>query len=62
MNARVQDLIARMSTEEKVAQLLNPFTSAKAILQKYRLRVMASIQAEILTWLRFPYSFESWDA
>jgi hypothetical protein len=47
VNARVQDLIARMSTEEKVAQLLNPFTSAKAILQKYHLRV-TSIQTEIL--------------
>ena len=28
----------------------------------YHLRVMASIQTEILTWLRFPYLFESWDA
>jgi beta-glucosidase len=35
VNARVADLLARMSTEEKVAQLLNPFSSADAVAKQY---------------------------
>ena len=35
VNARVADLLSRMSIEEKVAQLLNPFTSAAALAERY---------------------------
>lgn len=35
VNARVADLVGRMSTSEKVAQLLNPFTSADALAAQF---------------------------
>ena len=35
VNARVADLVGRMSTEEKIAQLLNPFSSATAVASLY---------------------------
>lgn len=35
VNARVADLVSRMTTEEKVAQLLNPFGSADSIVERY---------------------------
>ena len=35
VNARVADLLSRMNTEEKVAQLLNPFGSADSIIALY---------------------------
>ena len=35
VNARVADLLSRMNTEEKVAQLLNPFGSADSIVALY---------------------------
>lgn len=35
VNVRVADLLSRMTTEEKVAQLLNPFGSADSIIERY---------------------------
>lgn len=36
VNARVTDLLSKMNVEEKVAQLLNPFSSADAIVSTYK--------------------------
>ena len=36
VNARVTDLLSKMNVEEKVAQLLNPFSSADAIVSAYK--------------------------
>jgi hypothetical protein len=43
---------------QKQTQQQQRATAAVARLQVYHLRVI-SIQIEILTWLRFPYGFES---
>ena len=63
VNERVADLLAKMSTEEKVAQLLNPFTSSAAsIIARYSQTGVGGAWGERLSGGHYPNNWAAQNA
>eukprot|EP01052_Picozoa_sp_SAG31_P046943 SAG31_NODE_9181_length_1320_cov_1.638002_1_plen_344_part_01 len=62
VNARVSDLLARMSTAEKVAQTLNPFSDAATILARYNSTSVGGAWGERLQGRGYPSKWAAQNA